>query len=263
MKTWLFSITAMVISCAFMAPEPAFSAPPRAPKAEVQVDDAFCKSIEQEALEVNTRRYYRTHCGDAVECRKRHNAFIRFRTENYGRFPGFGKASWNSRAPGYYARTTDFMGLKVSLNQWVIPALECAEREVQKACKSCVEDPEYPNECKKRYPYKPRKTSGIRYRNTFRGGEVSNHVYGIAVDFDPTKNTCCGCVAKWRNHPLCRKDLKPHERMIMPVCWVHVFEKYGFYWLGRDRLQDTMHFEFLGKPEIIEEAMKKKGAPVP
>ena len=63
-------------------------------------------------------------------------------------------------------------------------------------------------------------------------------------------------MAKWRNHPLCKKDLELYERMIMPMCWVHVFEKYGFYWLGRDVLEDTMHFEFLGRPELIEEALE-------
>ena len=39
--------------------------------------------------------------------------------------------------------------------------------------------------------------------------------------------------------------------MAMPECWVHAFEKYGFYWLGNDQLQDTMHFEFLADPERI------------
>ena len=36
---------------------------------------------------------------------------------------------------------------------------------------------------------------------------------------------------------------------------VEVFEKYGFYWLGHDRLEDTMHFEFLGQPELIEKVI--------
>ena len=44
--------------------------------------------------------------------------------------------------------------------------------------------------------------------------------------------------------------------MAMPECWVHAFERFGFYWLGHDVLQDTMHFEFLGDPDRIV-----KGAP--
>jgi hypothetical protein len=145
------------------------------------------------------------------------------------------------------------MGLPIRINKRVIPALKCVERALKESCATCTEDPAFPRECTKRFPYKPRRLSGIRFKNSFRGGEISNHVFGIAVDVDPSENTCCKCVAKWRSHPLCKqRDLKVHERMIMPICWVEIFEKYGFYWLGHDRLQDTMHFEFLGKPEIIE-----------
>jgi len=227
----------------------------KAPASSVEVDDQFCAAIEQSAQEFLIRGHFRTDCETAEECRKRHAASIKYRTESYGRFPGYGKGKWNSHAPGFYAETTRFMGLKVTLHNRVVPALKCAEREIEKSCQVCTPDERYPNECKKKFPYKPRKTSGIRYRNTFRGGEISNHVYGIAIDFDPKRNTCCGCVASWRNHPLCKKDLELYERMIMPMCWVHTFEKYGFYWLGRDRLRDTMHFEFLGRPELIEEAL--------
>ena len=38
----------------------------------------------------------------------------------------------------------------------------------------------------------------------------------------------------------------------MPACWVKAFERFGFYWLGRDELEDTMHFEFLGDPAKIK-----------
>jgi hypothetical protein len=39
--------------------------------------------------------------------------------------------------------------------------------------------------------------------------------------------------------------------MSMPECWIRQFERYGFYWLGRDELEDTMHFEFLGDPDQV------------
>jgi hypothetical protein len=32
---------------------------------------------------------------------------------------------------------------------------------------------------------------------------------------------------------------------------VDTFERFGFYWLGNDVLEDTMHFEFLGDPDKI------------
>ena len=74
----------------------------------------------------------------------------------------------------------------------------------------------------------------------------------VAVDIEPDKNTCCGCVAPWNEHPLCKQKGKTvWERMVMPRSWVETFEKYGFYWLGHDTLEDTMHFEFLGDPDKI------------
>jgi len=62
-------------------------------------------------------------------------------------------------------------------------------------------------------------------------------------------------VAQLGDHPLCKRSVESiYERMKMPSCWVHVFERFGFYWLGHDRLQDTMHFEFLGDPDRILKA---------
>jgi len=152
------------------------------------------------------------------------------------------------------------MGKRVRMNQLVIHPLKCAERAVIKHCRKCKEDSAYPNECevkKKWFPYKPRVVSGLRHRNTFRGGEVSNHVYGIAIDFDPSHNTCCGCVGKWKRHAKCRnRKLQTYERMRMPMCWVEEFEEYGFYWLGNDSLKDTMHFEFLGDPDVIRRTVR-------
>jgi hypothetical protein len=41
----------------------------------------------------------------------------------------------------------------------------------------------------------------------------------------------------------------------LPRCWIDTFERYGFHWLGHDKLEDTMHFEFLGDPgRIIRES---------
>jgi len=39
--------------------------------------------------------------------------------------------------------------------------------------------------------------------------------------------------------------------MDMPRCWVGEFERFGFYWLGNDKIEDTMHFEFLADPSRI------------
>ena len=80
-------------------------------------------------------------------------------------------------------------------------------------------------------------------------------MYGIALDIDPSINTCCGCVPPWTDHPMCAEEVTSiFERMQMPECWVRQFERFGWYWLGRDTLQDTMHFEFLGDPTQITPA---------
>jgi len=130
------------------------------------------------------------------------------------------------------------MGLRVQMHKKVVPALKCVEEEIKRACAD--------------HPYVPKGLAGIRDHNTYRGGEVTNHIYGIAIDIDSAINTCCGCVKPWNEAPACKRPAKSeYDRMAMPECWVHAFERYGFYWLGHDVLRDTMHFEFLGDPDRI------------
>lgn len=167
-----------------------------------------------------------------------------FRTENYGYFEGFGRRGDNESSPMQNATRIQWMGLPIRINERIVPALECVEEQIRAECGDS---------------YTPVRLSGIRPRNTYHNGQVSNHVYGIAIDVDPHLNTCCRCVAQWGDHPLCQREVESiYERMAMPACWVHVFERFGFYWLGRDRLQDTMHFEFLGDPAHI---LKTDGMP--
>jgi D-alanyl-D-alanine carboxypeptidase len=163
---------------------------------------------------------------------------IQYRTDTYGYFDGFGHAGPGARPPSASVVTTTFMGLPVRMHRRVVPALACVEQEIRSACAD--------------HPYTPRALAGIRFRNTYRGGEVTNHIYGIAIDIDPAQNSCCGCVKPWNEAPACKRPAKTeYDRMAMPECWVHAFERYGFYWLGHDVLRDTMHFEFLGDPEAI------------
>jgi D-alanyl-D-alanine carboxypeptidase len=163
---------------------------------------------------------------------------IQYRTDTYGYFEGFGHAGARARPPSASVVTTTFMGLPVRMHRKVVPALACVEQEIRSACAD--------------HPYTPRALAGIRFRNTYRGGEVTNHIYGIAIDIDPAQNSCCGCVKPWNEAPACKRPAKTeYDRMAMPECWVHAFERYGFYWLGHDVLRDTMHFEFLGDPDRI------------
>jgi hypothetical protein len=163
---------------------------------------------------------------------------IQYRTDTYGYFKGFGRAPADPQPPSSYVVTTQFMGLPVKMHRKVVPALRCVDDEIRRACAD--------------HRYTPHALAGIRFKNTYRGGEVTNHIYGIAIDIDPGQNTCCGCVPPWNDAPACKRPAKTeYDRMAMPECWVHAFERYGFYWLGHDVLRDTMHFEFLGDPDRI------------
>lgn len=164
-----------------------------------------------------------------------------YRTRYYGYVSGFGSRADNSLPPRHFAQKMKFMGLPLVMHRKVVPALECVEAALRRDCAAEA--------------YEPRRMSGIRIENTFKDYEVSNHLYGIALDIDSHLNPCCKCVGRWKEAEACRKKVSsPFERMAMPKCWVEVFERYGFHWLGHDpELEDTMHFEFLGDPEKILE----------
>ncbi len=210
-------------------PPPALSAP-------------VSKCNEQRAQAFLMRSTYIQQHGlspEMVSQRKQlHQAAIEYRTRHYGLVDGFGDILMNSRPPYDYSSDGRFFGIHVRMNSRVLVALGCVEEQIKQSC---------PNT-----PYVPLVLDGLRARNTFHNNEVSNHLYGIAIDIDPARNACCHCVAPARDAPICRKPAKtPFDHAEIPPCWVGAFEKYGFYWLGHDVLEDTMHFEFLGDPNQI------------
>lgn len=172
---------------------------------------------------------------------RRNDRSLRFRVERYGRVDGIGLDALNHETVHSQITGTRFFDLPIQLHRAVVPALKCVERRIRKVC------------TKPDQRYKPRALGGYRPHNTFRGGEVSNHMFGIAVDIDPDRNPCCGCVQPWPEHPACQGDAESvFDRTELPRCWIYAFERYGSYWLGRDpHLRDTMHFEFLGDPSRI------------
>jgi hypothetical protein len=227
------------------APAPTQDATSRADESPVRArPESACNEQPPQAFLI--RSYYHNKSdvsAEEGETRKQlHAAAIRYRTERYGYFPGFGQREWNSHAPSHYAEDTTFFGLTVRMHKRVIAALRCVEEEIKQACGDEV--------------YTPRFLSGMRPYNSFHTGEITNHAYGIAIDIDPHRNICCGCLGPWSRSPVCsRPSESPYGRMDMPRCWVDSFTKYGFYWLGEDPiLRDTMHFEFLGDPDKILKA---------
>jgi hypothetical protein len=167
-----------------------------------------------------------------------HARSLRYRVERNGSVAAPGVPSLGRPPASSFAQSTTLMGKPVSLHRAVVPALACVERRIKQACRAT--------------PYEPSALGGYRERNTFHTGEVTNHLFGIALDIDPHRNPCCHCVEPWSSDPKCaRKASTPFERAALPKCWVEAFERYGFYWLGHDVLEDTMHFEFLGDPARV------------
>lgn len=202
---------------------------PKAPEASEAAPASAC--VEQAPQDFLIR-------GNFLKDPKGNERAIQYRTDQYGYFKGYGHPGAGAQAPSAQVVSTTFMGLPVRMHRKVVPALACVEKEIARACAD--------------HPYKPQALAGIRFRNTYRGGEVTNHAYGIAIDVDPARNTCCGCVPPWNDAPACKRPGKSeYDHMDMPECWVHAFERFGFYWLGHDVLRDTMHFEFLGDPDKI------------
>jgi hypothetical protein len=213
------------------APAPA-PAPASAPSSEPSAPTSACN--EQSPQDFLVRSHF-------LKERTGNERAIQYRTEQYGYFKGFGHPPPDAQPPSAQTVTTKFMGLPIRMHRKVVPALACVEAEIKQACVD--------------HPYTPQALAGIRFRNTYRGGEVTNHAYGIAIDIDPSINTCCGCVPPWNDAPACKRAGKSeYDHMAMPECWVHAFERFGFYWLGHDVLKDTMHFEFLGDPDKIVRA---------
>jgi hypothetical protein len=173
----------------------------------------------------------------------RHARAVRYRVEHYGsvELEGFDLQAINSVTAPSQAVGVKFMGIWVSVHKKMAPALHCVEKRIRKACTRAKDR------------YQPHAVGGFRDENTYRGGEISNHLFGIAIDIDSDRNPCCGCVSPWPDHPACKGDASTvYERTALPRCWISAFERYGFYWLGRDpELRDTMHFEFLGNPDRI------------
>ncbi len=174
-----------------------------------------------------------------------HQRALEYRVRTYGHIPGLGMEGLNSQTAASQAVSTQFFGHSLRVHRKIVTPLQAVEQRIAARCAG-------PKDA-----YEARHVGGLRTENTIRGGEVSNHLFGIALDIDPERNPCCHCVEKWQAHPKCRLPSKsPYDRAAVTHCWVDAFEHYGFYWLGLDSLEDTMHFEFLGRP-----ARDSKSAP--
>jgi hypothetical protein len=171
----------------------------------------------------------------------RHAKAVRYLAERYGHVGDPETKRWADTHAREHTKTVSFFGLPIAIHERVAPALACVEKRIRTTCTD------------KKSRYTPKALGGFRDANTYRGPEISNHLLGIAIDIDPDRNPCCGCVDPWPSHPLCKVEGKTaYQRTALPKCWIQSFERFGFDWLGHDELEDTMHFEFLGAPERIK-----------
>lgn len=169
-----------------------------------------------------------------------HAKAIRYRVSHYGYIADMGQERLNRASAASMAVRIEFFGHPITVNRRIVPALQCVQQRIEQRCTNSKD------------AYYPKHIGGMRVSNTIRGGEISNHLFGIAIDIDPGRNPCCHCVGDWQRDPKCAKMVKnPFERASLTHCWVDAFGHFGFYWLGRDTLEDTMHFEFLGNPGRI------------
>jgi len=167
-----------------------------------------------------------------------HAKAVNYRVSRYGGVEGAPSKKLPTAAS--MSVLTSFFGHSVRVHRHIAPALQCVQQRIEQRCTA-------PKDA-----YSPKSIGGLRETNTIRGGELSNHLFGIAIDIDPHRNACCHCVASWKKDPKCARRAKtPFDHAELTECWVEAFDHYGFYWLGRDALEDTMHFEFLGNPERI------------
>jgi hypothetical protein len=168
----------------------------------------------------------------------KHGLALRYLASHYGNAGDPETMRWSTQSASDAATTVRFFGLPVSVHAKIAPALRCVEKRIRQTCTG-------------RARYTPQALGGFRLANTYRGPELSNHLLGLAIDVDPDRNPCCGCIAPWSSSALCKEGGSVFERAALPKCWVRAFKRFGFDWLGNDELEDTMHFEFLGDPDRI------------
>lgn len=197
---------------------------------------------------LDTRHYYNYWLKEKNEKKveKYLQELHRFRATNYGRVEAEPATHpYNKESVTKFQTETTFMGLKVKLHQKIIHPLKCVEQEIHNNCYG---------------KYVPRTVSGYRSNSSYKR-VISNHQFGLAIDFDPLNdhthndgNPCCGlsCETQWRTHPICNShdtaEDSPYNVSLVNECWVKSFEKFGFHWLINFRMHDTMHFEYLADP---------------
>lgn len=95
------------------------------------------------------------------------------------------------------------------------------------------------------HKYLEKPAGSFYWRNVASENYLSNHSYGIAIDINSSYGNYWLWDLKTYNRLLSRQEMK--NRIPMEI--VRIFEKEGFFWGGRWRTYDTMHFEY--RPDLF------------
>ncbi|PIO06974.1 hypothetical protein COT47_02005, partial [Candidatus Woesearchaeota archaeon CG08_land_8_20_14_0_20_43_7] len=152
--------------------------------------------------------------------------------------------------------TTTFRGKTITMNKKVLPLFDCISKEIDNTCSAADKN------------YQLTSVSDTRETNTYSGGGISKHLYGIAIDLNPATNPFCYSTPTNQGASGSSKcptsPSKPEDNIIkdLPQCWIDAMQKYGFLWGGtkqwsmleaaaKDWGRDSMHFNFYGDPSTI------------
>ncbi len=142
----------------------------------------------------------------------------------------------------------DYMGTRVSVNDYIAPALKRVESRLNILAERNVEVRLFISSILSIEGYNWRKIADTPSR--------SNHSWGIAVDILPKnwgkKNIYWNWVSYWNDKWML---IPLDRRWIPPAPVIAAFEEEGFIWGGKWLLWDNMHFEY--RPELM--TLKKWG----
>lgn len=180
------------------------------------------------------------------QARRRLDELVAFRDRNpVRRHPGFMNALWrieDQESAWRRQKTTYFLGMKTMIHRELLEDLAAVEEEIQRRM---LEDGELA-----RFVDSLVRIEGYNYRRVDQTATLSNHAFGIALDFLP--RSYGGRQVYWRwayDAGLAWHSIPAEQRFSVPDSFVEAFERYGFVWGGKWRFYDVIHFEY--RPEIL------------
>lgn len=162
-----------------------------------------------------------------------------------GRHPGLYNAIWRIDSKGTawgLVKTTFFLGKKVMIHRELLEDLASVEEELLFLMKTDKSLAQYMDSIAYLEGYNWRAIAGTI--------SLSNHSYGIAIDFVPKRTDGKETYWRWARDRFANWFSLPHEQRFMPPrSFIRAFEKRGFIWGGKWFYFDTIHFEY--RPEIL------------